>query len=192
MFNTIQTTHFNRWQEFFYLLFPTNAMLTTWFNKWWYKKFHGTTETTQTTPFNRWQEYFYLLFPINARLQPNSNTYVIRNFIYTKHNGDNPNKHDPSKHNPNNQNNDINVGFTTTTKFVVLLLKQRKFRSIHIQISTNFKKFIFNPFRAFDRSPICVFYRLRKTCTWLDEQFGTLHPSLDESVTSNWSQYKNG
>ena len=135
---------------------------------------------------------FTYCFQSMQRLQPNSNTYVIRNFIYTKHNGDNPNKHDPSKHNPNNQNNDINVGFTTTTKFVVLLLKQRKFRSIHIQISTNFKKFIFNQFRAFNRSPICAFYRLRKTCTWLDEQFGTLHPSLHESVTSNWSQYKNG
>ena len=38
----------------------------------------------------------------------------------------------PSKHNPNNQNNDINVGFTTNAKFVLLQLGQRKFWSIHI------------------------------------------------------------
>ena len=49
----------------------------------------------------------------------------------------------PNKHNPNNQNNDINVGFTTNTKFVLLQLRQRKFWSNHIQILTNFKKFIF-------------------------------------------------
>ena len=89
----------------------------------------------------------------------------------------------PNKHNPNNQNNDINVGFTTNTKFVLLQLRQRKFWSIHIQISTNFKKFIFNQFRTFHASPICAFHRSRKICTWLDEQFRTFHPSLHESVT---------
>ena len=46
----------------------------------------------------------------------------------------------PNKHNPNNQNNDINMDFTTNTKFVLLQLGQRKFWSIHIQILTNFKK----------------------------------------------------
>ena len=89
----------------------------------------------------------------------------------------------PNKHNPNNQNNDINVGFTTNTKFVLLQLRQRKFWSIHIQILTNFKKFIFKQFRTFHPSPICTFHQSRKTCTWLDEQFRTFHPSLHESVT---------
>ena len=50
-------------------------------------------------------------------------------------------------------------------------------------ISTNFKKFIFNQFRTFHPSPICAFHQSRKTCTWLDEQFRTFHPSLHESVT---------
>ena len=89
----------------------------------------------------------------------------------------------PNKHNPNNQNNDINVGFTTNTKFVLLQLRQRKFWSIHIQISTNFKKFTFNQFRTFHPLPICTFHHSRKTCTWFDEQFRTFHPSLHESVT---------
>ena len=88
----------------------------------------------------------------------------------------------PNKRNPNNQNNDINVGVTTNTKFVLLQLRQRKFWSIHIQILTNFKKFIFKQFRTFHLSPICTFYRSQKTCTWLDEQFRTFHPSLHESV----------
>ena len=88
----------------------------------------------------------------------------------------------PNKHNPNNQTNDINVGFTTTTKFVLLQLRQHKFWSIHIQIFTNFKKLIFKQFRTFHPSPICTFHRSRKTCTWLDEQFRTFHPSLHESV----------
>ena len=39
------------------------------------------------------------------------------------------------KHNPNNQNNHINVGFTTNTKFMLLQLRQCKFWSIHIQTS---------------------------------------------------------
>ena len=47
-----------------------------------------------------------------------------------------------NKHNPNNQNNNINVGFTTNTKFLLLLLRQRIFWSIHIQISQKFDKFV--------------------------------------------------
>ena len=90
----------------------------------------------------------------------------------------------PNKHNPNNQNNDINVGFTTNAKFLLIQLRQRKFWSIHIHISTNFKKLIFNQFRTFHPSPICTFHQSRKTCTWFDEQFRTFHPSLHESVTS--------
>ena len=88
-----------------------------------------------------------------------------------------------SKNNPNNLNNDINVGFTTNTKLVILQLRQRKFWSIHIQISTNFKKFTFNQFRTFHPSPICTFHNSWKTCTWLDEQLRTFHPSLHASVT---------
>ena len=40
-----------------------------------------------------------------------------------------------------------------------------------------------NHFRTFHSSPICTFHRSRKTCTWLDEQFGTFHPFLHESIT---------
>ena len=89
----------------------------------------------------------------------------------------------PNKHNSISQNNGINVGFTTNTKFVLLQLRQRKFWNIHIQISTNLKKLTFNQFRTFHASPICTFHHSRKTCTWLDEQFRTFHPSLQESVT---------
>ena len=49
----------------------------------------------------------------------------------------------PNKHNPNNQNNGINVDFNT--KFVLLQLRQRKFWSIHIQISTKFKTIHIQP-----------------------------------------------
>ena len=88
------------------------------------------------------------------RLQPNCKTYAIRNFMHTKHNGDNPKlrifsflpeqqriqsnfmnhtyQTTNQTHNPNNQNNDINVGFTTNTKLMLLQLRQRKFWSIHI------------------------------------------------------------
>ena len=80
---------------------------------------------------------------------------MIRNFMYTKHNGDNaklrvffhtatttyttqfyesniPNN-EIYKHNPSDQNKDINVGFTTNTKFMLLQLRQHKLWSIHIQ-----------------------------------------------------------
>ena len=65
---------------------------------------------------------------------------------------------------------------------MLLQLRQRKFWSIHIQILTNFKKLIFKQFRTFYLWTICTFYRSQKTCTWLDEQFRTFHPSLLESV----------
>ena len=133
--------------------------------------------------------------------------------MYTKHNGDNPKlmifsfipqqgsiqpnfyesyipNNKPNKHSPNNQNNDINVGFTTNTKFVLLQLRQRKFWSIHIHTSTNFKKFIFNQFRTFHSSPICTFHQSRQPCRWLDEQFHTFHPTLHESVTSGYGPVK--
>ena len=101
--------------------------------------------------------FTYCFQPIQ-RLQPNFITDDIRNFMYTKHNGGNaklrifsfipqrqrtqPNfmnhtyqtTKQTNKHNSNNQNNDISVGFTTNTKFMLSQLRQRKFWSIHIQI----------------------------------------------------------
>ena len=41
-----------------------------------------------------------------------------------------------------------------------------------------------NLVHLFHPSPICTFHWSRKTCTWLDEQFHTFHPSLYESITS--------
>ena len=147
---------------------------------------------------------FTYYFQSVQRLQPNSKTYAIRKFhvyqaqrrqtkikdilfytataTYTTQFYESYILHSkPNKHNPNNQN--INVGFTTNANFVFLQLRKRKFWSIHNHISTNFKKFIFNHFRTFLPSPICTFQQSRKTCTWLDEQFRTFHPSLHESVT---------
>ena len=40
-----------------------------------------------------------------------------------------------NKDSPKEQNKDINVDFTTNTKFILLQLRQRKLWSIHIQIS---------------------------------------------------------
>ena len=85
----------------------------------------------------------------------------------------------PNKH---NQNNDINVGFTTNTKFVLLQLRQYKFWSIQIQFSTNFKKIHIQPI-SYISSITILYIRSRKSCTWLDEQFRTFHPSLYESIT---------
>ena len=57
------------------------------------------------------------------------------------------------KHDANNQNNNINMSFTTNTKFMLLQLREHKFWSIHIQT-------------------------LQKI-----DQFHTFHPFLHESVT---------
>ena len=62
------------------------------------------------------------------RKQPNFMKEILRIFSHT------PNKQ-TYKHNPNNQNNDIDVGFTTNIKFILLQLRQRKYWSIHIQTS---------------------------------------------------------
>ena len=92
--------------------------------------------------------FTYCFQPIQ-RLQPNFKTDGIRNFMYTKHNRQRKIKnvlyhtamttyttqfyesYIPSnqtyKHNPNNQNNDINLGFTASTKFMLLQLRQHKF-----------------------------------------------------------------
>ena len=84
-----------------------------------------------------------------------------------------------NNHNPNNQNKEINVGFITNTKFLLLQLRHRNFRIIHIEISQcidQFRAFQFHP------SPICTLHRFQKPCTWLDEPFRTFLPSLNESV----------
>ena len=156
------------------------------------------------------ENIFTYCFQSIQRLQRNSKTYAIRNY-------DNPKRRQPkikdihtatttyttqfyqsyiannkpNKHNPNNQNNDTNVGFTTNTKLVPSQLRQRKFWSIHIQILTNFKTFIFKQFRTFRPSLICTFHRSRKICTWIDEQFCTFHPSLHESVAFLSNQTNN-
>ena len=70
------------------------------------------------------------------------------------------------------------MGFTTNSKFFLLQLRRRNFRSIHIEISQKVDQF-----RAFHPSPTCTLHRSREACTWLDEQFRTFHPSLNESVT---------
>ena len=46
----------------------------------------------------------------------------------------------PNKHNPNNQNNEISVGFTTNTKFVLLELRKRKFWSNSYSNYNQFQK----------------------------------------------------
>ena len=85
-----------------------------------------------------------------------------------------------NKHNPNNQNNDINMGFTTDTKFVLLQLRQPKFWSIHIQISSNFKKFIFDQFHTFHASPICAFHQSRKpVCALMNNFVHFIHPYMN-------------
>ena len=121
--------------------------------------------------------------------------------MYTNHNGDNPKSrifsvipqrrrirmyesyipnNKPNKDYPNNRNNDINVGFTTNTKFVLLQLRQRKFWSIHIQISTNLKKFKFNQFCTFHASPISAFHRSRKSVRGLMNNFvHFIHPYMN-------------
>ena len=124
---------------------------------------------------------FTYCFQSIQRLQPNSKTYAIRNFMYTKHNGDNPKlrifsfilQRRPMQPNfinhtyqTKNQTNATQTTKATTsmwasplTQSLLLQLRQHKFWSIHIQISINFKKFIFNQFRIFHASPICAFRR---------------------------------
>ena len=113
------------------------------------------------------------IFLLTVSNQYNAYNLILRlkKFMYTKHNGDNaklrifsfipqrqriqPNfiNHTYNQNEPtNNQNNHINVGFTTNTKFMLLQLWQRKFWSIHIQtsqISTNFVHFIHHQFCTF-------------------------------------------
>ena len=96
--------------------------------------------------------FIYCFQPIQ-RLQPNFKTDGIRNFIYTKHNGDNAKlrifsfiaerqRIQPNFMNhayqitkqtqPEQPNNDINVGFNTNTNFMLLQRRKLKFCSIHI------------------------------------------------------------
>ena len=54
-----------------------------------------------------------------------------------------------------------------------------------------FKLCKYRPISHISPSPICTVHRSRKTCTWLDEQFRTFHPSLHESVTTDIFMTKN-
>ena len=105
------------------------------------------------------------------RLQPNFKTDGIRNFMYTKCNGDNAKlriffhtatttyttqfyepyipSNQTNKQNLNNQHNEINLGFTTNTKFMLLQLKNANsgvFIFKFLYKSTNFVHFIHHQF----------------------------------------------
>ena len=167
----------------------------------WQRTFKGQQkQRKQLTIIDDKNIFTYSFQPIQ-RLQPNFKIEGIRNFIYNKHNGDKaklrlfslkPQRqriqsnfmnypYQSMSHNIGlykyNQSNDIKVGFTTRTKFMLLQLRQRNFWSIHIQILQ-----LIDQYCSFHPSPICTLHRSRKTCTWLDEQFRTFHPSLHESV----------
>ena len=139
-------------------------------------------------------------------MQPNSKTYAIRNFKYTKHNGDNPKSRifsfipqrrriQPSfmnhTHQTKNQTNTTQTTKTTTSMWVSPLTQSLYFYNwdnanfgvFIFKFQPILKKFICNQFRTFYPSPIYTFHRSRKTCTWLDEQFRTFHPSLHEFFT---------
>ena len=61
------------------------------------------------------------------RMQPSFLTDSIRTFIHTKQQTqpEQPKqRNETCKHNLNNQNNKINVGFTSKTKFILLQLRQ--------------------------------------------------------------------
>ena len=78
----------------------------------------------------------YSFIPQRQRIQPNFMTDSTRTFIHTKQQTqpEQPKQRNQTyKRNLNNQNNEINVGFTNKTKFILLQLRQRKFLSIHIQ-----------------------------------------------------------
>ena len=149
---------------------------------------------------------FTYCFQSIQRLQPNSKTYAIRNFKYTKHNGDNPKSRIFSfipqrrriqsnfmnhTYQTTNQTNTTQTTKTTTSTWVSPLTQSlcsynwdnANFGVFIFKFQPISKKFIFNQFRKFHPSPICTFHRSWKTCTWLDEQFCTFHSSIHESVT---------
>ena len=108
----------------------------------------------------------FSFIPQRRRIHPNFMNHTYQTTNLTK---DNPNNH-----------RYISVGFTTNTKFVLLQLRQHKFWSIHIQISTNFKKFKFNQFRTFHASPISAFHWSRKPARGLMNNFvHFIHPYMN-------------
>ena len=149
---------------------------------------------------------FTYCFQLIQRLQPNPKTYVIRNFKYTKHSGDNPKSRIFSfipqrrriqsnfmnhTYQTTNQTNTTQTTKTTTSTWVSPITQilcsynwdNANFGVFIFKFQPISKKFIFNQFRKFHPSPICTFHRSWKTCTWLDEQFCTFHSSIHESVT---------
>ena len=151
---------------------------------------------------------FTYFFQSIQRLKPNSKTYAIRNFMYTKYNGDNPKlsiflfipqrrRIQPNFMNhtyqTTNQTNTTQTTKTTTSTWVSPLTQSLcsynwdnansgVFILTFQPISKN--SYSTNLVHLFHPSPICTFHWSRKTCTWLDEQFHTFHPSLYESITS--------
>ena len=78
----------------------------------------------------------FSFIPQRQRIQPNFMTDSITTFIHTKQQTqpEQPKQRNQTyKRNLNNQNNEINVGFTSKTKFILLQLRQRKLLSIYIQ-----------------------------------------------------------
>ena len=142
---------------------------------------------------------FTYCFQSIQRLQLNSKTYAIRNFKYTKHNGDNPKSRIFSfipqrrRIQPNFMNhtyqttNQTNTNQTTETTTSTWVSPLTQSLCSYNWGNANFGEFIFK-FQPFLKklifSQFSTFRRFRKVCTWLDEQFRTFQPSLHESVTS--------
>ena len=91
------------------------------FYDWWHKKFHVYQSQRIQRKIKKLRIFSFI--SQRQRIQPNFMKESIRIFIHTKQ---------PTKHNPNNQNNDIDVGFNSNKKFMLLQLRQRKYWSIHI------------------------------------------------------------
>ena len=140
---------------------------------------------------------FTYCFQSIQRLQPNSKTYAIRNFKYTKHNGDSPKSRIfsfiPQRRpvQPNfmnhtyqttNQTNRIQTTKTTTSTWVSPLTQSL---CSYNWDNANFGVFIFQkvhiqPISYIHPSPICTFHRSRKTCTGLMNNFvHFIHPYMN-------------
>ena len=113
------------------------------------------------------------------RLQPNFMTDGVRNFMYTKQNGDNAQIRIFSFI-PQRQR--IQPNFINDSIRIFIHTKQL---NTHTQPGQpNSAVFIFKlskklaDFLHFIHHKFCTFHRLPKICTWLAEQFRTFHPPL--------------
>ena len=86
----MQTTHFNRWQEYFYLLFPIIQRLQLNFRTDAIRNFMAQQKQRKQPVLIDDKNIFTHCFQSIQRVQPNSKTYAVRNFMHTNHNGDNP------------------------------------------------------------------------------------------------------